>query len=828
MPVLSAAQIKEIVEQLKEQANIQREINSGLSGYLESLKRTELLDKTIINNRKILLKLQKELDDAGAAGDANGAYNAKAKLELLREQTFEVIRTNKLLKEQLKSADKLKMTFASIGAGLINSFKQLPKLVDNSFGKLRTYGLFEMDKAIRESALQMGLIGVRANSLTKSIRTSAILTNEWGIDVKELAKLQSVYSDELGRASLLGNEALESVSAMGVATSLGTDGAAKLSAEMDNQGLSAKRTADYMEQTLKDSISMGLNTSKVSKNIANNISLLNKYNFKNGINGLKKMSEIVTKLGVDMNFAAGMADKLFDIEGAVDMSAQLQVLGGEWSKLADPFHLMYMARNDMAGLTEEIGKAAESSVHFNSSLGDFEISSLEMSRLRSVAEQTGLAYEDLATAAKNAAKFSKIKSQLTFGIGGTEEDKKLKEFLVNTASLDEKGKAFIINVNGTKTYLDALDSSGKNALIAQMNAKVSMKEMAIEAQTFEDMITNLINQVKVYMMPIVDGITEVLKPLVDDFFKNKDWKKELKKLGVEIGKFVKLGAEVIGWFGKLALWLGPTGTLATIIGSKLIGEIGSVALWTLNGWSLAKGFLAGTKTGNFLSNLFKGGGGIPPTGTTPIGGLPTAGASFLPYLKNLGKGIIPGAIGGAAGYGLGSGASYLAGNESTTTGDISSFLGGVGGWGAAAALAPESFGLSLLLPLIGSAIGKFGGDYFSQTKNVNKPLNDGLIPGLGKNERSIIQNGKITPIDNKDTLLAMKQNGYIDNNSKKSKENVIKHVFDEIKINGQLMLTTSNGSNIGIDLLKTPEFIRELTKKITVELQVSKSQIQKG
>jgi len=35
-----------------------------------------------------------------------------------------------------------------------------------------------------------------------------------------------------------------------------------------------------------------------------------------------------------------MADKLFDVEGAVDMSAQLQVMGGAWAKLADPFKLM--------------------------------------------------------------------------------------------------------------------------------------------------------------------------------------------------------------------------------------------------------------------------------------------------------------------------------------------------------------------------------------------------------------------------------------------------------------------------------------------------------
>jgi hypothetical protein len=55
--------------------------------------------------------------------------------------------------------------------------------------------------------------------------------------------------------------------------------------------------------------------------------LLNKTNFKD-VKGLEAMGKLATKLGVKMDFAAGMSDKLWDIEGAVDMSAQLQVMGG--------------------------------------------------------------------------------------------------------------------------------------------------------------------------------------------------------------------------------------------------------------------------------------------------------------------------------------------------------------------------------------------------------------------------------------------------------------------------------------------------------------------
>jgi hypothetical protein len=73
---------------------------------------------------------------------------------------------------------------------------------------------------------------------------------------------------------------------------------------------------------------MGLNATKVIKNIQSNMKLLNKTNFKDGVKGLEAMGKLATKLGVKMDFAAGMSDKLWDIEGAVDMSAQLQVMGG--------------------------------------------------------------------------------------------------------------------------------------------------------------------------------------------------------------------------------------------------------------------------------------------------------------------------------------------------------------------------------------------------------------------------------------------------------------------------------------------------------------------
>ena len=322
MANLTKAQIAEINNLLKEQAELQQEINSGLDGYLNTLKKVKAIDesKKAINEK--INSLQSQL----TVGTQQERDIAAAKLDILRRELDYLEKRGDMIKEQLKDANKMKMTFAAIAASTLKGFNKLPNLIEGSFGKLKSFGLFEMDKAIRMSATEMGKFGKNTDALRTSIKDTATTTNSWGMGVKELSKLQSSFSEELGRTAMMGNEGLESVSALAAATSLGVEGAGKLTAEMDNQGLSAKRTADFMEQTMNDSAKMGINASKVVKNIQNNMKMLNKYNFKGGVKGLAKMAQTTSKLGVDMNFVAGMADKLFDIEGAVDMSAQLQVM----------------------------------------------------------------------------------------------------------------------------------------------------------------------------------------------------------------------------------------------------------------------------------------------------------------------------------------------------------------------------------------------------------------------------------------------------------------------------------------------------------------------
>ena len=805
---LTPAQQKELIALLKEQAAQQQQINSGIDGYLEALKKAKAIQETINTNREIEAKI------LAKARTLSGQERVDEleKLRILRKTTSELVTQGKIIRQQLKDADKLKMTFASMGAGIVKNFGALPKLVEKSFGRIKQFGLFEMDKAIKQSALDMGMLGKQSSSYQKTIRNSSLSTNELGMGVKELSKMQALYSDELGRTVELGDAGLKAMSAMAAATGLGLEGAAKLSAEMDNQGLSAERTKDFVEQTMNDSSKMGLNTAKVIKNIQNNMKMLNKYNFKGGVKGLAKMAQTTAKLGVDMNVVSGMAEKLFDVEGAVEMSSQLQVMGGKWAQLADPFKLMYMARNDMEGLTKMIGEAAEQSAHFNKETGEFEISGLEMHRLRKIAEQTGVSYEELATAGKNAAKFSKIKTQVSFDMNDEAE-----EFLTNTAKLDKNGKAFI-EIGGEKKFLNQLGASGKELIRRQVLETATLEKRAKSAQTFDEQLTNLVNMMKTTMLPVVDGLKNVLGPLVEKLFADDNFKNQLKDLGEDIGTMVATGAKFVKGIAEFAVWLGPKGVLGTLLAGKAFMFLADKWQWIQNGIALAKGFNMGSEDGGIMDKI---GGKMGQK----------KGAGFKTNFKGgLGSKMLK--FGGIAAGLLETGMEFMDNKEKgmdTTENAVRSGSKGVGAglgaWGGAAAGAA----LGSVVPIVGTAIGALIGGALGAWggSEAGEGLGNAIYGPKAhdaefSNGNMIIQPNKVGPgkplitkFHDKDNVKLSKKGGAYDQIDTKQRNSKIS--VEPIQINGTINLVSPGGVVIE-DILKNPITRAAIAKMVTSEI----------
>ena len=855
--------LKEANRLLKEEAEIRQKISSSVEGYLQGLKDLKQIQETIKSNQEKQKEIQAkilELEKDKTLEGRKALRLEKAKLGVLEDETKEYERQGAVLADNLKNVNKGNLLAAKAAGGLVKTFAKLPDLADGLRQRIQNLGIVDMDKAIRKSALSMGVLSKQFDGFYNTVEKTAQYTNELGIGIEELAKMQADYSEELGRNVMLGESGLKSIAKIAAATNLGAEGATKLAADFDNMGLSAERTAEYTEQIMNDSHGLGLNASKVVKNLSQNMKMLNKYNFKNGVKGLAKMAETSAKLGVDMNMVSGMADKLFDIEGAVDMSAQLQVMGGEWAKLADPFKLMYMARNDMEGLMEAVGGAAAASAKFNSKTKEFEISAMEMHRLRKIAEQTGVSYEELAQAGKNAAKFSKIKTQIGFNLGSGKDGKAMQEFIANTAKFNEQGKA-VIELNGEPKLVSQLTSADRTALKAQIEEKKNLEERAKSAQNFDDQIKILINQLKTAALPLVKSLNEELIPRFKKLMKTlveDGWLDNIKSIAKDFGSII---GKVAGWFvdnPKLTLGLIGFGKAASFLIDKW--------QWFQNGKMLAQGFLSGTGGGSFLSGLMdmipgmgkksggrggrggRGGGGgfmkdykgLRAMGDTRMGALKSATkwnfggrGGVLGKLGKTGAKVATGAgklATGAASLGAGFLGDWAGGKisnslgyDDTTSGDIGSTIGSIvlGGLGTFLGPAGTIAGAGL-----GAALGKTIGDWIgtdTEKKDEMKKwgLHDGLIGGSDFNKgRGVIQGGKITPIDNKDDLIAMKKDGPIHKTMTQGTDSKLKVEFGEIRFKfDELKITAPGTPGTAIELTKDPQFIRSITRMIHSETE---------
>lgn len=791
--------LKESKESARKEAEYRKSISESIEDYVKGVKEANKLKKEFFNNEKKIKKIQEELNKNSANMSHDELVAANVKLEVLQKQNKVLREQHSIINNSLASVNKSSLIGSKILAETVKGLGKIPSLVQQGFGTIKGLGLFEMDKSIKTSALNMGLLSKQTDGFRKSIISAGKQTALIGFTIDDMSVMQSSYSEELGRSVVMTEKGMVAMGRIAKDTGMSAENAGRLAAEMDSQGLSAEKTSEFITKSMNSSHKMGLNSSKVIKNITGNIKMLNRYNFKNGVDGLAKMAQTVAKLGVGMEFAAGFADKLWDVEGAVDMSAQLQVMGGEWAKMADPFKLMYQARNDIQGLTEDLGRAAAASAHLNSK-GEIEMSALEMHKLKTIAQQTGIAYDDLVQAGKNAFKLGKIKTQVQFDMSDEE-----KEFLANQAQLDKDGKAFIM-VKGDKQYLNALGKNAKATIEAQMKEEAQAGERAKAALSFDEALANTLNQMKINLMPLIDIINRDLLPWLKDFSDNFDkngWGKKIEDFASQVG-------ELISWAHKFVVDNPIKSAIA--IGA---GFFADKAMWLANGFLLAQGFNAGATLG--------GGASSPINGGRFMKGSP----------KNLSmmKGLKGGGIAGLLGLGLSkANESELFGKEGSTGHKIAGIGSSALEWGGTGAMIG-----SMIAPGVGTAIGAIlgglGGAAFGAYNEgvIGEKTNDGVFPKIGSNlggdfskNRGIIQGGKIHPIDNKDDLLAMKPGGPVDKAINNNDVVVNRVEFSNITIDGEIRIVSPGQPGLIIDLMKDQAFKRDITRTIQVELEKNK------
>lgn len=429
-----------------------------------------------------------------------------------------------LSKELKKELSIIKAIGNEMGNKIVGALSKQTKLLTQSVGMY-----YDIDEAVRKTSMSLGLSAGRMNALSQRTQNVANHFASIGLSSTDAINGQAAFSEEVGRTVMLSEEAMINMGNLAQQAGLSTSEIGGMVGQMELFGLGSVEAMKSIEGIRDTAQGMGINSGKVIKKVQQNMGLLNKLNFKGGVQGLGKMAAYSEKFKMDMSALAESARAVWSPEGAIEAASSLQTLGGGFSKLADPFKLMFDARNDPEKYAEGITESLTGIAKFKD--GQFGVSAYEMQRLDEAGKSLGFSGEQMKEMAIQKAKMDKIGGGLNMF-----SDPKDREMLAGMVEFDKNGKAIIDG-----KALSEMSDLEKQKLVDNEKQRKLQAEDAISARQQWEGIKN---QMTSTFLPIIDGISKLIEGPLKDI---SSFIKESPKLAAGIA----LGAMVIG---KAAEW----------------------------------------------------------------------------------------------------------------------------------------------------------------------------------------------------------------------------------------------------------------------------------
>jgi len=312
-----------------------------------------------------------------------GAISAFSSQQTSQFNENEIVGISNLLEIIKKDGFSIKSIFETLKLGAVEVGNQLKRE-----SQLRT--------DINES---IGIAGRLSKSLTDDINDSVAAGIRFGYGIDQVRDMIKGVMEESGRFNLISQKTIESTYATARAFIGDLKGMGQAISEFEKIGIGASSATKAIERAGKGSLELGLSGKKTTSDLRANIEKLNEFGFKNGIQGLAEMSRKATEFRINMSEAFKIAENVMDPDKAIELTANLQVLGGAIGDFNDPLKLMYMATNNVEGLQDALIEAAGSLAVYNSEQGRFEITGINLRRAREMAKTLGIDYKELTRTA---------------------------------------------------------------------------------------------------------------------------------------------------------------------------------------------------------------------------------------------------------------------------------------------------------------------------------------------------------------------------------------------------------------------------------------------
>ena len=313
-----------------------------------------------------------------------------------------------------------------------------------------------------------GLTGKLSKDYREEISAAGPAMAKMGIEFSEIANTAVSLIQQSGRFNLINAETFVDLGTAAKAYVGSLAEVVEMIPGFEKVGIGATGVVKSISEAGARSLSLGLSSQKVTKELGQNIGLLNSYGFQNGVQGLERMVQKAIEFRISISEVSKLADNVFTPEKAIDLAANLQVLGGAIGDFNDPLKLMYMATNNVEGLQDALIGAASSLATYNQEQGRFEVTGLNLRKAREMAQALGVDYKELTNAAVAAQERLTAGESLS-GLSIKAED---KEFLTNIAQMKDgkmtvalQSKELQDYFKGTSVALEDLSDSQADKLL---------------------------------------------------------------------------------------------------------------------------------------------------------------------------------------------------------------------------------------------------------------------------------------------------------------------------------------------------------------------------
>lgn len=301
--------------------------------------------------------------------------------------------------------------------------KTFSSLVD-AINPLDSEAFKAMDEYGTKIQSTFGLAKNRMDEFKDTIANAGPELIKMGLTESDITTNMTSIMEGLGTTASITEEAIVEVTAAAKVTDqqVGT-----LAQKFRDVGISIYDVGEEMKSVTDYARSVGVSVKGVSQEVVSNLSKMNLFNFENGVVGLAKMAATGERLGLKMEKVFEISEKIYNPEGAIEMSARLQQLGVTSSALLDPLRAMSMAENDPEALQKEMVKLGQEFTRFNEKTGKMEILPGAKRRMREVAQAAGMLPDEFAKMALKSADFEMKLKQIKMPdiVGGNQETKEL-------------------------------------------------------------------------------------------------------------------------------------------------------------------------------------------------------------------------------------------------------------------------------------------------------------------------------------------------------------------------------------------------------------------